>query len=442
MLRKIQSNLNKLKRKVDPFDNMQRFTKVGQYHVGAVEATPHRQNYYLVVKYNNQNVLKQYLIPEDEHLELKSYQRSWSKKLKRFHAFEEISSKRRYIMQENIEKFSERVKKFIQPNTFNIGLITDTFDRQLMASENLKSDGLQQIEEFNTLGELGLLDLKVHLGNWISGCDEGYTSQKRLIDMRNAFQDGQIPFVNLKGNCDDNDSYDEQEPKWPSFGEREFEDIMWHKMYQQEALSFIYSGNGVSYYDYQNFRIIFINTSDLPYDIDNHGQKRFNTKKTLAVREDQVEEIIEILSISHHKRIIFMGHSVPITRRGDNALKYNGRTLHELFVAFNQKAIGHLSNHGVPIEFKLGNQFDFSKVVDSQIVSYIGGHHQTESNYRLNTIDYITLNTSSRLFNKKQKRELDTPNEVAGYVLNINPSQNEIQLFGYGASTFRKIFKI
>ncbi|WP_207233389.1 hypothetical protein [Holzapfeliella floricola] len=127
-------------------------------------------------------------------------------------------------------------------------------------------------------------------------------------------------------------------------------------------------------------------------------------KKTLAVREDQVEEIIEILSISHHKRIIFMGHSVPITRRGDNALKYNGRTLHELFVAFNQKAIGHLSNHGVPIEFKLGNQFDFSKVVDSQIVSYIGGHHQTESNYRLNTIDYITLNTSSRLFNKKQKK--------------------------------------
>ncbi|MGX4644596.1 metallophosphoesterase family protein [Holzapfeliella sp. JNUCC 80] len=447
MLRKIQSNLKKLKRKVDPFDNMQRFTKVGQYHVGAVEATPHRQNYYLVVKYNSQKVLKQYLIPEDESLGLKSYQRSWSKKLKRFHAFEEISSKRRYIMEENIEKFAERVQKFILPDTLNVGLITDTYDKQLVSSDYLKSDGLQQIQEFNTLSELELLDLKVHLGNWISGCDEGYASQKRLLEMRDAFQDGAIPFVNLKGNCDDNESYDEKAEKWPSFGEREFEDIMWHKMYQQKDLHAIYSGNGVSYYDYQNFRLIFINTSDVPYEIDDQGKKRFMTKKTLAVREDQVEEIVEILSISHHKRILFMGHSVPVTRRGDNALKYNGRTLHELFAAFNQKASGHLSNRGVPVEFKLNNQFDFSKVIDSQIVSYIGGHHQSESNYRINGIDYITLNTSSRLksstnFNKREKRELDTPNEVAGYVLNINPSENELQLFGYGASTFRKIFKI
>ncbi|MEJ6347985.1 serine/threonine protein phosphatase [Holzapfeliella sp. He02] len=447
MFEKIQSSLKKLKRKVDPFDNMQRFTKVGQYHVGAVEATPHRQNYYLVVKYNNQNILKQYLIPEDDHQGLKTYQRSWSKKLKRFEAFEEVDSKRRYTMQENIEKFSERVQKFISPDTLNVGLITDTYDKQHVLARHLKSDGLQQIQEFNTLSDMGLLDLKVHLGDWISGCDEGYTSQKRLREMRDAFQDGLVPFVNLKGNSDDNDSYDAKESKWPSFGEREFEDIMWHQMYQQEELNAIYSSNGVSYYDYQNFRLIFINTSDLPYEIDDQGKKRFNTKKTLAVREDQVEEIIEILSISHHKRLIFMGHSVPVNRRGDNALKYNGRTLHELFAAFNQKATGHLSNHGVPVEFKLNNQFDFSAIVDSQIVAYIGGHHQVESNYKLNGIDYVTLNTSSHLksetnFNRREKRDLDTPNEVAGYILNINPSADELQLFGYGAATFRKIFKI
>lgn len=112
---------------------------------------------------------------------------------------------------------------------------------------------------------------------------------------------------------------------------------MWPDMYKQARIHYISRQHGVGYYDFDDVRIISVNTSDLPYELDSKGQKKYDTKITLAVREDQMEEIIEILSKSSGKKIIFMSHANPINRKGSNALKYNGRSLHELLVAFNQK---------------------------------------------------------------------------------------------------------
>ena len=79
------------------------------------------------------------------------------------------------------------------------------------------------------------------------------------------------------------------------------------------------------------------------------------------MREDQIEEIIEILTRSSNKKIIFMSHANPINRKGSNALKYNGRSLHELLVAFNQREKGRMhASDGEPAEFRLSNDFDFN----------------------------------------------------------------------------------
>lgn len=75
-----------------------------------------------------------------------------------------------------------------------------------------------------------------------------------------------------------------------------------------------------------------------------------------------MQEIIEILENSNGKTIIFMSHANPITRKGTNALKFNGRSLHELMVAFNQREKGYLNSRDVPPEFTLANSFDFTKI--------------------------------------------------------------------------------
>ena len=90
--------------------------------------------------------------------------------------------------------------------------------------------------------------------------------------------------------------------------------------------------HGVAYFDKDDVRIITVNTSDLPYELDEQGKKKYDTKLALAIREDQMQEIIEILENSNSKTIIFMSHANPITRKGTNALKFNGRSLHELMV--------------------------------------------------------------------------------------------------------------
>ena len=166
---------------------------------------------------------------------------------------------------------------------------------------------------------------------------------------------------------------------------------MWPSMYAQDGIHYITRKHGVAYFDKDDVRIITVNTSDLPYELDEQGKKKYDTKLALAIREDQMQEIIEILENSNGKTIIFMSHANPITRKGTNALKFNGRSLHELMVAFNQREKGYLNSRDVPPEFTLANSFDFTKIKNAKIVAYLCGHRHTEDQYRINGIQYIFL---------------------------------------------------
>ena len=75
---------------------------------------------------------------------------------------------------------------------------------------------------------------------------------------------------------------------------------MWPDMYnhQKKNIKYISRQHGVAYFDFDDVRVISVNTSDLPYVLNNRGQKKYDAKITLAVREDQIEEIIEILARS------------------------------------------------------------------------------------------------------------------------------------------------
>lgn len=436
------------------FDPMQKYTKIGEYHVGAEDGTPDGKNFVLTVYQDKDGVLHQALSSENTTELAPEYVRKYNEKLGRFRAFHSKKTGRRYQVETYLDSYVDEVKKHIREgkNSVNIGVITDTHFKDKDSVDFYGWNGLQHVQEFSYLDQLNILNLKAHLGDWIDGSDAGLVSESELIKLERSFKSNTVPYLSIKGNHDENDKFDEHHDLKASFPQNEFENIMWPDMYHQKNIKYISRQHGVAYFDFDDVRVISVNTSDLPYVLNNRGQKKYDAKITLAVREDQIEEIIEILARSSNKRIVFMSHANPINRKGSNALKYNGRSLHELLVAFNQREKGRMhASNGEPAEFRLSNDFDFTGIKNARIVAYLCGHRHREDQYRINGIQYILFNCSALMgpnhslttkYNKNLNRQIDHNNEFAGYIVNIDLKRHRIQAFGYGAASRRRVYFI
>ncbi|MBL1059441.1 metallophosphoesterase family protein [Lactobacillus sp. A27] len=435
-------------------DPMQKYTTIGEYHVDAEDGTPDGKKFVLTVYQDKDGILRQALSSESTTELAPEYIRKYSNELGRFRAFHSKKTGRRYLVEDYLDNYVSEVKKHIREgkNSVNIGVITDTHFKDKDSVDFYGWNGLQHVQEFAYLEKFGLLDLKAHLGDWIDGSDAGLIGESELIKLKDSFKSDKVPYLNIKGNHDENDKFDEHHDLKASFPENEFENIMWPDMYRQKGIHYVSRQHGVAYFDIDDVRVVSVNTSDLPYILDNKGHKRYDTKITLAVREDQIEEIIEILTKSSNKKIIFMSHANPINRKGSNALKYNGRSLHELLVAFNQCEKGRMhASDGEPAEFRLSNYFDFTKVKNARVVAYFCGHRHREDQYRINGIQYILFNCSALMgpnhslttkYNKNLNRKIDHNNEFAGYIVNVDLKRHRIQSFGYGAASRRRVYFI
>lgn len=446
-----RSAMNKDGELLDP---MQKYTTIGEYHVDAEDGTPDGKKFVLTVYQDKDGVLRQALSSESTTELAPEYVRKYSDELGRFRAFHNKKTGRRYLVEDYLDDYVSEVKKHIRDgkNSVNLGVITDTHFKDKDSVDFYGWNGLQHVQEFSYLEKFGLLDLKAHLGDWIDGSDAGLIGESELIKLRDSFKSDKVPYLNIKGNHDENDKFDEHHDLKASFPENEFENIMWPDMYRQKGIHYVSRQHGVAYFDIDDVRVVSVNTSDVPYILDNKGHKRYDNKITLAVREDQIEEIIEILTKSSNKKIVFMSHANPINRKGSNALKYNGRSLHELLVAFNQREKGRMhASEGEPAEFRLSNYFDFTKVKNARIIAYFCGHRHREDQYRINGIQYILFNCSALMgpnhslttkYNKNLNRKIDHNNEFAGYIVNIDLKRHRIQSFGYGAASRRRVYFI
>lgn len=435
-------------------DPMQKYMTVGEYQVGKEEGTPDGQAYNLTVYKDEKGTLHQALSLASSQNLAPEYVRQFNEELGCYRSFQNRITGRRYQVEQYLDEFVNYVKKHTRngDNAVNVSVISDTHFKNKDSADFYGWNGLDHVNEFSYLDDTGLLNLKVHLGDWIDGSDTGFLGESELTKLRAAFKSSRVPYIMIKGNHDENDKFDEHHDLHASFPEGEFEKIMWPSMYQQGALHYVTKQHGVCYYDVDDVRFISVNTSDVPYILDAKGQKKYDTKLTLAVREDQIEELIEILSQSDNKQIILMSHGNPINRKGSNALKYNGRSLHELLVAFNQREKGRMhSGSEVPPEFRLANDFDFTNVKNARIIAYFCGHRHREDQFRVNGIQYILFNCSALMgpshvlttkYNKNWQRQIDHASEFAGYIVNIDLKRHLIQCFGYGAAAKRRIFYI
>ncbi len=282
------------KKKGTMVDPLQKYTTVGEYHVDAQEGTPDGRSFILTVYKDNKGVLHQALSPATSPKLAPEYTRLFNDELGRFRAFRNVKTGRRYEVEKYLEDFAQNVKKHTRQGTdsINLGIITDTHFKDKNSMTFYGWNGLSHVREFSYLDELGLLDLKAHLGDWIDGSDAGLVDESELIKLRDAFKSDKVPYLMIKGNHDENDKFDEHHDLEASFPEHEFENIMFPSMYGQSRIHYISRQHGVAYFDLDGLRVISVNTSDVPYVLNKKGQKRYDTKITLAIREDQMEEII------------------------------------------------------------------------------------------------------------------------------------------------------
>jgi hypothetical protein len=310
-LHAVQKNAGEL------LDPMQKYLTVGEYHVDARDATPDGRPFNLTVYQDDQGILHQALSPESTDSLAAEYDRKFVPELNRFKAFRSRKTGRRYVVEDYLARFVSDVKKEIREgdDSVNIGVITDTHFKNVDSLDFYGWNGLMHVKEFSYLDQLDILDLKCHLGDWIDGSDAGLISESELMKLRDSFKSSKVPYLMIKGNHDENDKFDEHHDLKASFPEREFEKIMWPEMYRQRELGYISRQHGVAWFDQGHVRVISLNTSDIPYILDEKGQKKYDVKLTLGVREDQVQELIEILQQSSGKQVILLSHANPINRK-------------------------------------------------------------------------------------------------------------------------------
>lgn len=367
-------------------------------------------------------------------------------------AFQGIRGKIVYrdFVKNSFENFTEQV---IEPNvshrSFTIAVITDTHAKDTNSISFYGINGLMHTQELNILDKCLKIDMKAHLGDAIDGSDTPENSKTLLRLIVRSLNNSKLPFAMIKGNHDDNDKFDEHTiSKRASFGEDTYKEIVNPSLYNQPQIQYESEDTGIFYFDKGNVRTIYINTSDVPYRL-SRGVKKYDVKKVRAMRQKQFDELVAILQKSKNKKIVVFGHTPLLDAKGENGLTYNGRTVHELFVAFNNKLKGEVDN-GLEDDFAIKSKFDFSEIKNSKIVAYICGHKHIETNYRFDDIDYVLLNCSALMgknhglttqYNKNWNRKLNHENEFAGYVVDIDAQTSKLSVYGFGAASKERVFE-
>lgn len=443
-MNKLTALLNKHRAK-----QLDRQKKPGIYTVPLTNENGKKVAYTLIVTPNQQ----QLLLPQQKADGLTGplYFRSYSSYFKRYNALTEIPLGPRQFVKQYLQDFSEQISPKLTPASLTLGVVTDTHDKADANYTYYGSNGLQHVEELNLLDQTGILDFKGHLGDAIDGSDTGSISQAHLGKIVATLNQDKTPFFIAKGNHDENDKYDEKFfHDHPSFQANTYGNLVYKKLFAQAQVKQLSYETGLGYFDKGATRVIFLNTSDVPYLIGKNGLKKYDVKLTLAIRQQQIAELIDILQHSPNKQIVILGHANLLKEDGSEGLQYNGHAVHELLVAFNRHLKGRLQPRTTNSDFAVDLPFNFSQNETGQVWAYICGHLHTENAYRLNGIQYVLLNCSALMgpdhalttkYNRAWKRQQGTLTEFAGYVIDINAQTRRLQIFGYGAASPERTFQ-
>lgn len=354
----------------------------------------------------------------------------------------------RKFAKRDLGAFAEWVEPQISGATLNLAVITDTHDRAAFSRTFYGPNGYWHVQEQHWLASELPIDWRVHLGDLVDGSEPAVLTMWRLRNIMHDYTVDTLPFIIAKGNHDDNDKFAEKNRRFAgSFHPWVFRETVFQKVASQPNAPTV-TPHGLMVFDHQNFRVITLNTSDVPVQWLG-GRKNYDLKKTLAVTRAQCQELIEALTGAGSRNVLIMSHAPAMTRVNKPGLRFNGMQVHELLRAFNGHLRGQLT-FGADADFG-GEPLNFDFTANSgQIIACLAGHWHTEEQFRVNGILYCLANASALMgryhglttnYNRRWDRRIGTPSEYAGYVVSVDDENRTLTLFGYGAASAKRQFK-
>lgn len=205
--------------------------------------------------------------------------------------------------------------------------------------------------------------------------------------------------------------------------------------------------NDVLYYyvDYDNIRVVVLDTNDLPEEVTNSdGKLIFASGYQAGVRQSQLEWLINALSVSSEKSVIVLSHhSLSAGTDEDTNTVYNANAVRGILEAFKNGTSYTISQNPYGgTYFEINVSCDFSEFGTHDVIGCFAGHTHKDSLYEINGINYIVSDSSvpDTSVNKNARQSNATSDVIETVIVDFSTKTVNIIRFGYGFPSLNRTF--
>ena len=203
--------------------------------------------------------------------------------------------------------------------------------------------------------------------------------------------------------------------------------------------------DGDSLYGYKDYpqykvRLVLVDSIDIPNIVDSSGKLKYYGMGQMGFQERQLKWIAnEALGTCPDDYHVVMFSHVPIDRSQNDAGSINHECLISIIKAFMNRTTANITTSTVSeysTDFSVNFSVDFSKRLNSNFVGYVAGHSHTEKVSKIEGFNVVVCRQS--VFEDWQPAELvGTASEDAMQIIQVDTSNRELIILGYGRSTNR-----
>lgn len=238
-----------------------------------------------------------------------------------------------YIHFDTLQEYAQKIQEVQTPNTFTISLMADTHfcENDIDANEKLDT-----ANKMSMLSNYVHIDAMANLGDFIRGDEEKNITRKDLARLLvNTNQNAKCPVFYVRGNHDDNGWYSLAADG--NIGTHKPDEMFNDKEWYQWAFGFSakdmvidknkpYGGYG--YFDHaaSKVRVFVLNSSDIPYVLDDNGEYRYNSYQCMAFSNEQINFVANGLKFEDKENpnewaAMFLSH-VPLDATTDDGYRF------------------------------------------------------------------------------------------------------------------------
>lgn len=344
----------------------------------------------------------------------------------------------------------QKVQNLQTDSTLTISAMSDT---HYEATGSYADKQLAAAQAMGKLTRLCKVDLVANLGDLIPGNESRETALANLTKLMETTAEGtDAPLYFLRGNHDDNGWY-----SYGNFGgsyqeEEIISGAQWDALvraYQSEGIVTDEHNpqGGYGYFDHEpsKIRVFLLNTSDIPYILEEDGTYRYNSYETRAFSNAQVNFVAEALQFADKETprewaALFLSH-IPLDTTNDSGYRFgitdaliSGSPYMLAVINAYQKGTAfaaegtdyNLSKGDIPEDFYVSVDVDYSINGTGTVLGFISGHTHTDNFSR--SVGYENSLSYGYPF-----LSLFGENTFANFV--VNREEKKISVVSYGKTT-------